>query len=240
MSEAEGWVKFDTSYVTGNNDDKSQLIWRNLGKTYKGKLGVDITVVKCDTEGNALVWADDMGIHFFDGVKKVVTPIVSNFEYDGSYGVYRFLSDSSFSYFYLEWSSVKPEVDQTGKEDGLMVGEVYSAFLDVNGNILWKRTESVPVKKNSKAVVSILANGNVLVATSNNPREGDVDSLEIWNRNAKKITELPGSPQDFSWSLDGKSIRYNWLPPQTKGLGKKESLKKTVYDDDGNWISGDK
>lgn len=237
VSEAEGWKKFGAWYLTGNETDNRKIIWRNLGKNYKGKPGA-VVVARCDSDGYAEIWADTTGVHFFDqSTNKVNTPIdLTSLGLKYGPGVnYEFHSDFSLSYFYVQWGKVKIEVGKDKKVGGISG----NALLDIHGNILWKKTKILSSKdKSFIAAVSISPNGSLLVGKSTAPDE--IESLELWDRSGNKVQEIPGTPEKFSWSDDGREIHYKWKKRNRTSTGWKFESKTTDYDEEGTYLRGDK
>src|SRR5437016_5907805 len=76
VNEADGW-KIDRIHSKMIQRDKKKKIWIKTGEAVsKGRSGPITVIFRSDEKGNAEVWADKSGIHFFDSkTKKINTPI---------------------------------------------------------------------------------------------------------------------------------------------------------------------
>jgi hypothetical protein len=239
VNNSKLWKKCEISFLTENWDDKRKIIWGYVGDC-KGdkKKFTGAFVVHADTNGNANSWADANGVHFFNKTSnKIITPIdLSPFKYIGPRISYRFKPDSSLSYFYICWWKAKFDKGRNENEtDHPIGGLIDGVLLDENGNVLWKKTDSLPEKNGlDLGGISVSSEGNVLVPLDYDDEDGLTNDFEIWNRNGEVVSKvhLPKAAESFSWTPDGKniSVRIGWHEP----------FMRSIYDTKGNWVSGDK
>jgi len=241
VSEAEGWInKKGKNKKTAVLEDGKKIIWKKIGKAIsKGRSGPVTEVFRCDEKGNAEVWADKNGFHFYDSkTDKINTPVnmsESNYLF-GPQIDYPVDTDAKQSYFIVKWHKSKMVRQKDGKEN-FSSSVTHSALLDSQGNILWEKTDFIPTKgKRFISDLLVSVNGDVLAGLTSDPDE--IDELQIWDRNGDLISRLPGFPNEFRWSDDGEQITYKWSVRE-KGRGKLVS-KLSVFDKKGNWMSGDK
>src|SRR5579859_1168260 len=242
VSEAEGWKKYSIRIFTSCKEDKKEIWLKGgLDKT-KRRLDSSTYVIRCSESGNAIVWADLTGVHYFDPkINKVNTPI------DLSYRNYKFgpridytiVPSSTGSYLTVKWGDADKKT-VNGKEE--WTGGWYVVLLSPTGEILWKHSEKAPLKKmsNTKCIDLIKPSnmGKMLAFINEGCGEDSLGPVEIWNGNGQIIKSLPKFSMEFYWIKGGLEIYYQWKE-YPHGMGGKSITKSAVFDEYGNWISGD-
>jgi len=234
--ETEGWNKIKANDLTGFPEDNRENVWKKAGKNdSKGRSGPITVVIKTDEQNRATVWADKLGVHFFDKANgDIKTPFdFSKLDYRfGPIINYSIMTDYSFSYFLVRWH----EVQKTPKS---IQSFAYIGMTNSDGEILWKKDTKLSENKfvtNEK----ISPRGDALIEVGDGDQDEQYGEVQIWDKNGKEIGNLPKYATDYFWSKDGANIHYTHYSVWPPKSGVAPIINVGIYDREGNLVSDNK